>query len=97
MLQMARGMVQMEIEEELLDIVAKEALVDRALLHPDATLESLSIQSADYVMVLMAIEEKWGVYIAVDEELADAKTVGDLVAMVKSRIEAKAAGTAGES
>lgn len=87
----------MDIESELLDIVAKEALIDRALLDPDATLESLSIESADYVMVLMAIEEKWGVYVSVDEELADAKTVRDLVNMVSAKIKAQPDSAAMES
>jgi len=85
--------LEMNIEDELLDIVAKEALVDRELLKPDATLESLSIESADYLMVLMAIEEKYGVYISVDEQLAEAKTVRDLLNMITANIEAgKASG-----
>ncbi len=92
-----KGLQRMDIESELLDIVARETMVDRGLLHAETTLESLSIQSADYVMVLMAIEEKWGVYIPVDEELTDAKTVGDLVSMVTSRIDAKARGAASVS
>ncbi|MBU4530971.1 MAG: phosphopantetheine-binding protein [Hoeflea sp.] len=75
-----------EIESQLLDIVAQEGMIDRGRLNKDAVLLDLDIQSADYVMILMAIEEKWGVYLPVDEDLTEAKTVGDLVELVKGKI-----------
>jgi len=75
-----------EIESQLLDIVAQEGMIDRGRLNKDAVLLDLDIQSADYVMILMAIEEKWGVYLPVDENLTEAKTVGDLVELVKGKI-----------
>ena len=74
------------IETQLLDIVAEEAMVDRADLKKDALLSDLDIASADFVMVLMAIEEKYGVYISVDNELADLKTVGDLLSLASEKI-----------
>ena len=79
---------QVGLEGELLDIVAEEAMVDRALLTPDAALNDLDIASADFVMVLMAIEEKYGVYISVDNELADLKTVQDLLTLATGKIAA---------
>ncbi|MBC7284235.1 phosphopantetheine-binding protein [Hoeflea sp.] len=75
-----------EIESQLLDIVAQEGMIDRSRLTTDAVLLDLDIQSADYVMILMAIEEKWGVYLPVDEDLTEATTVGDLILLVKSKI-----------
>lgn len=81
-----------EIETQLLDIVAKEGLIERDKLHMDAELASYSIPSADFVLILMEIEDRWGVYIPVDEDLTDAKTVRDLVEMVIQKIEEAGAG-----
>lgn len=75
-----------KLEEDLLDIVAEEAMVERELLKRDAVLDDLNIASADFVMVLMAIEEKFGIYISVDNELADLKTVQDLLSLASEKI-----------
>jgi acyl carrier protein len=74
------------LESALLDIVAEEAMVDRASLIPSARLEDLDIASADFVMILMAIEEKYGAYISVDNELADLETVQDLLTLAAKKI-----------
>ena len=75
-----------KLEDELLDIVADEAMVDREALQRDALLEDLDIASADFVMVLMAIEEKYDIYISVDNELSDLKTVQDLLTLAGEKI-----------
>jgi acyl carrier protein len=68
-----------EIEQQIIDIIVKEGMVDRASMTPDATLESLSLQSMDVVMVLMALEEKFNVYIPVDSSLSDVKDLQGLI------------------
>lgn len=75
-----------DLDERILAIVATEVMIDKEKLRLDAPLSDLDIQSADYVMILMAVEEKFGVYISVDSELTDAATVGDLVNVVSGRI-----------
>ena len=75
-----------QLEDDLIALVAEEAMVDRALLTRDAKLDDLDIASADFVMVLMAIEEKYGVYISVDNEMADLKTVQDLLTLASKKI-----------
>jgi len=80
------------IEDQLLDIVAKEGLIERDKLHMDAELASYSIPSADFVLILMEIEDRWGVYLPVDEDLTSAKTVRDLIEMVKRKIEEAGSG-----
>ena len=74
------------LESALLDIVAEEAMVDRAILIPSARLEDLDIASADFVMILMAIEEKYGAYISVDNELAELETVQGLLTLAAKKI-----------
>ncbi len=71
-----------ELRRQLLAIVAEEGLVESREVGVDERLDELGIQSADFVMILMAIEEKFGVYIPVDESLTEAKTVGDLLDVV---------------
>lgn len=75
-----------QLEEELLDLVAEEGMIDRDALKRDALLSDLDIASADFVMILMAIEEKFGIYISVDNEMADLKTVQDLLTAVSRKI-----------
>lgn len=77
------------LEEELLDLVAEEGMVDRAALTRDALLADLDIASADFIMILMAIEERYGVYISVDNEMADLKTVADLLSVASRKVREK--------
>ncbi len=78
--------VNQKLEDDLLDLVAEEAMVDRAVLTREAKLDDLDIASADFVMILMAIEEKYGIYISVDNEMADLKTVQDLLSLASKKI-----------
>lgn len=73
--------------DDLLDIIAEEAKIDRARLVPDATLESLDIASLDLVSMLFAVEDRTGVEIA-PEDLTGAETLGDLLDIVTARIAA---------
>lgn len=68
-----------EIHDKLLGIVAEEGMVDRDSLKLDAELTDLQIESADFVMILMAVEEEFDIYLSVDNELTDIKTVQDLL------------------
>lgn len=76
-----------ELSRELLELVAKEGMIEAADVSPDARLEDLSIQSADFIMILMAIEEKYGAYISVDNDLTDTETVQDLLDLAIAKIE----------
>jgi len=75
-----------KLEDELLDLVAEEAMIDRAVLSRDVQLADLDIASADFVMILMAIEEKYGAYISVDNEVAELKSLQDLLTVATKKI-----------
>jgi len=75
------------LSRELLELVAKEGMVEATTVAPDARLEDLSIQSADFIMILMAIEEKYGAYISVDNDLTETETVQDLLDLAIAKIE----------
>lgn len=86
-----------DLEADLLDLVAAEGLVDRALLTPEARLEDLGLQSIDLVTIVFAIEDRYGV--ALELEIFNAaKTVADLMAVVvKGVSESPAAATVATS
>ena len=72
--------------ERLYDLLVSETKIDRSRFTADATLESLEVQSIDMVMILMAIEEKFGVYIPIDGALGEAANVGGFVDAVAGKI-----------
>lgn len=75
------------LREQLIDIIAKEGMIDRSKLTPGATIETIGMASYDMVMVLMALEEKFGVYLSVDQELTEVKTLDELLTVLERRIE----------
>ncbi len=75
------------LSQDLLELVAREGMVDLSEIKPESRLEDLDIQSADFVMILMALEEEYGVYISVDNELSDVETVQDLLNLAQAKIE----------
>lgn len=86
------------VENDVLDIIAKQGNVDRAKLSRDAALTELEIQSLDVVEIVFAIEEKFDItvpYNANDPSGANAgiafKTVGDVVDAVQKLVDDKTA------
>jgi acyl carrier protein len=67
----------------VLDIIAEEALVERAALTPEATLESLGIASLDIISIVFALEERFGLTL----EQSDFEGVTSLGAFVEVILE----------
>lgn len=86
-----------DLREQLIEIIAKEGMIEREKLTPDATIEKIGMASYDMVMVLMALEEKFGVYISVDSELTDVKTLDELLTVLSRRIEEQKNAPPGEA
>ena len=53
-------------DDDLIEMIADEALIDRALLTRDATLSDVGLDSVGVVSVIFAVEEKYGVEIPED-------------------------------
>ena len=75
----------------ILDIMAKETLVDRDRLVPEATIEELGIASLDVVQTMFAIEEEFDIQIPVAGqggglEFATVKSLVDHVILVLDEI-----------
>jgi acyl carrier protein len=73
--------------EQILDVISEEVPIDRAQLQPEATLESLNIASLDMISVMFALEDKYGVVVE-QNDVADAKTLQDLISVVIAKSEA---------
>jgi acyl carrier protein len=78
---------------EILDIIARETAVDRALLRPDATLEALGIPSLDLTQAVFEMESHFDVEIPVVVSTGGAEfaTMGGLVQHVLATLDRKAA------
>lgn len=74
------------IEQQLIDLFVADGMVDRSAIKPEATLESLGVQSVDIMMVLMSVEEKFGVYIPIDEKLTETKNLKEFIGHLIDRI-----------
>jgi acyl carrier protein len=79
-----------DLREELIDLVAEEALIDKAKLVPEATLADLGLDSVGVVSVVFAVEEKYGVEIA-EDAFKDVGDFGAFLAVLEGLIETKRA------
>jgi acyl carrier protein len=68
----------------VLDIIAEEALVERANLTPEATLESLGIASLDIISIVFALEERFGLTLE-QADFEGVQTLGQFVDLVLDR------------
>ncbi len=77
------------IEEDIYDIIADKADVEREKLLREARLDDLEIESLDIVEIIFAIEEKFDIqipYNANDTEM-EFETIGQVVDAVQKVIE----------
>ena len=76
---------------EILDIVAQKALIDRSKLTPDLKLADLNVSSLDMVEVVFALEDKFGVQLPFNANTSatELRTVGDVIAMVEKQLTEK--------
>ena len=81
--------IRVPSDDELFDVIAKEALIERATLKREAALEDLGIASLDVISVLFEVEERFGIVVE-ESELQDCKTLGQLMDKLKARAEAGA-------
>jgi acyl carrier protein len=87
-----------ETLQEILAIISKEGMVERSAIVPEATLELLGLESIDIVTILMAVEEKLGIYVPIDNELANARNLSEFIAPIAGLVNAKgkASGSGGQ-
>jgi acyl carrier protein len=72
-------------DDELIDLIAGEALIDRDLLSRDATLADVGLDSVGVVSVIFAVEEKYGVEIA-EEAFTETANLGQFLDTLRAII-----------
>jgi len=77
-------------ETQLLDLIAEEAIIDRATLVREATLADLGISSLDVITMLFELEERFGVVIE-EGDMPQMTTLGEMVDFLMARINAEPA------
>jgi acyl carrier protein len=75
-----------DLNRQILDVIIAEGKVDPSRITPDATLESLEVESMDVVLILMAIEEKFDVYVPIDGQIAEAENLNRFVEIVADQV-----------
>jgi len=75
--------------DDVLTIISDEVPIERSILEPTATLESLNIASLDMISVMFALEDKFGVIIEQDD-VKGAVTLDDFVKAVLAKANAAA-------
>jgi acyl carrier protein len=77
--------------DEVLDIVAQKAMLDRSKLTPDASLADLQVSSLDMVEIIFELEDKFGIQLPfnANTNADDFKTVGDVIALVEKQLAGK--------
>ncbi len=77
--------------DEILDIVAQKALIDRSKLSPEANLSDLNVSSLDMVEVIFALEDKFGIQLPFNANTSsdNIRTIGDVIALVEKQLAQK--------
>jgi acyl carrier protein len=77
--------------DEILDVVAQKALIDRSRLTPSAKLADLNVSSLDMVEVMFALEDRFGVELPfnANTNAISLETVGDVITLVEKQLAAK--------
>ncbi len=78
--------------DNVLDVIAEESLVERSSLTPEATLESLGIQSLDIISIVFALEDKFGIVLE-QSEFEGVATVDQLVTIIVDKANAAGDGS----
>jgi len=75
----------MTLEEKVISIIMEQLEVTKEECRPEAAfIEDLGADSLDLVELIMEMEENFGITIA-DEELEKIRTIGDVIAYLKSK------------
>ncbi len=70
--------------DKLVNYAATQLELDAAEITPDATFETLGIDSLDIVEMIMDLENELGVELAVEEQ--NIKNFGELAAFIESKL-----------
>ncbi len=79
------------LTEQVLDVFAAEANIERSRLTPDARADQLGVGSLDLALAIFAIEDRFGIELPEILPGAHVPTVRELVQQVRTGIASRAA------
>ncbi len=84
-------MADTTLTNDILDVIAVKAMVDRDKLALEAKLTDLNISSLDVVEIVFALEDKFGVELPfnANSQSQEFNTLGQVVALVEKQIALK--------
>jgi len=72
------------MDEEILLVIAEALDFEREEVYPEASLKNdLIIDSLDYIVIIMALEDAFGIELLYKDILAEFKTVRDIIEYIK--------------
>lgn len=77
------------VQQEIFEIIAKQAKIDIATIKADSTLKDLGVASLDAIEVIFDIEEHFNINLPNEDTDFEAGTVGHLVEAVQRQIAQK--------
>lgn len=84
---MGTGVDARDVERKVVKIIAREMTgLDPASITLRTALDVLGVNSMELAIILVEIEEEFGIYMPADERLSNLKNVGDLVADIERRL-----------
>lgn len=80
-----------QVKDKVIDILAQQAMLDPGDIAPDASLESLGVDSLGLVEIVFAIEEEFDIQIPFNANEPDAKefdisSVGSIVSAIEALV-----------
>lgn len=73
--------------DKIIDVVADVGRIERSRITPDATLDTLGLESMDVVMILMGLEDVLDTYIPMNADLAASRNMAELVSEAVKEME----------
>ena len=80
-----------KLEQEIIDVIAEEAAVDRSEIRLDSNLYDLGIDSLSSLEILVALEEKYDIRIS-QNRLKNVNSVREIIRVVSSQLKKKGTG-----
>lgn len=77
------------VQQDIFEIIAKQAKIDLATITTDSTLKDLGVASLDAIEVIFDIEEHFGIDLPNEDTDFETGTVGHLVEAVERQLAQK--------
>lgn len=82
-----------QVQQEVFEIISKQAKIDIGTIKVESTLKDLGIASLDAIEVIFDIEEHFNINLPNEDVNFESGTVGDLIGAVERQLAQKPAGS----